>query len=264
MTTRQTLCIAAILAWHGASAQADVLALRFGGYHWWQRYDGTMRFNRIQVDLRDDLGFNEEGENVFFIAFEHPIPFLPNILVQHTDLSADATRQLKHSIVIDNTVFSASATARSELDLTHTDVTLYYRIIDHTVHLQAGLTGRVLDHKSVGIEGLAVARANGGGTTQFIDFGDAAEFKLNGILPMLYLAQKFDLPLTGLAIGADLNLVLWRASHLYDGRVNLSYDLPYGLGTELGWRRFDLDYKEKDDRAKVVVDGVYLALSYRF
>lgn len=230
-------------------AQADFLGVRVGAYQWQQKYDGTASSDGTNVNLRSDLGFDNSRNNVYFAEFDHPLPLLPNIRIQHTDISTTETATLNRAIVIDNVNYAASSAVHTNLDLSHTDATLYYRPLDNWVKVRLGLTVRKFDH---------------GVTVDSLSTGQSAKIDIDAILPMFYAAARFDLPLTGLYIGADTNALAYSGSHLYDSRVNVGYELPFGLGMEAGYRRFDLKYDRHGDHADIVVDGGYAEVFYHF
>lgn len=259
------IALLALLMVCGA-AQAAPFSVELGGYRWWQRYYGYIGFRNVELNFRNDLNMNNEGNNVFFLQVEHPIPILPNLLVQYTDISVDGTRQLSRGITIDNIRYTGNVRLDSEINLAHTDATVYWKLFDSFAHVKLGLTGRVFKHRWAGLDsiGAAIASDEGGQKIASRDFGKKARVDLNGILPMVYVGAMFDLPWTGLSAGADANGVIWKASHLFDGRVRLAYTHDSGVGAELGWRRFDLDYDDADNKTRLVVDGAYLSLLYHF
>ena len=260
-----TLVLLALLLFAGA-ARAAPFSVELGGYRWWQRYYGYIGLRDVELNFRKDLNMQNEGNNVYFLQVEHPIPILPNLLVQYTDISVDGTRRLSRGITINNVRYTGSASLDSEINLAHTDATLYWKLFDSIAHVKLGLTGRVFNHRWAGLDGIGIAVASdqGGQKIASRDFGKKARVDLNGILPMVYVGAMFDLPWTGLSAGADANGVIWKASHLFDGRVRLAYAHESGVGAELGWRRFDLDYDDDNNKTRLVVDGAYLSLLYRF
>lgn len=249
MPMLRKLLIASCIATVTAAAQADALGLRFGAQRWQQNYDGTVRSGNTNINLENDLGFDDDRGNVFFVAFDHPLPFLPNVMLQRTELRSTATTGLNRSIEFDGAVYPVATTVKTDLDLSHTDATFYYRLLDNWAHLQAGLTVRKFD------QGVKI---------RSLTFGYSSSVDIDNVLPMLYLAAKLDLPFTGLYVGADINGIPYNGKHLYDARVNVGYELPFGLGAELGYRRFDLDYDDDDDRANVTIDGAYAGVFFHF
>lgn len=232
-----------------STAQADTLGFSIGAYQWQQNYSGTVRSGGANVDLHDDLGFNSDNNNVYFAEIDHPIPVLPNLRIQHTVISATENATLPTSITFDNVTYAGGTPVRSDLDLTHTDATLYYRPLDNWIKLRVGLTARQFDQ---GVE------------IRSLSNGVSSNISVDSVIPMLYLAARFDLPLTGLYAGADINATSYSGSHLYDGRVNIGYTIAYGLGVEAGYRRFDLKYDDNGEHADVIIDGGYAEVFYHF
>jgi outer membrane protein len=238
-------CIAAI----AGAAQADVLGFSVGAYQWQQNYDGTVRSGGANVDLRDDLGFADERNNVYFAEFDHPLPLLPNLRLQHTEISATERTTLATTISFDDVTYTAGMPVKSELDLTHTDATFYYRLLDNWIKLRVGLTARQFDQ---GVE------------IRSLSNGEASSESIDSVLPLLYLAARFDLPFSGLYAGGDVNAIAYSDSHLYDGRINIGYEMPFGLGVEAGYRRFELKYDDNGDTADITIDGAYAEVFYHF
>lgn len=230
-------------------AQADTLGFSVGGYSWNQNIDGNVRADGDRVDLRDDLDFDSERNNVFFAEFEHPVPFLPNVRVQHTEMDSTETATLNRTVEIDDDTYFIGTDVRTKLDLSHTDLTLFYSPLDNWVKLRTGVTLRKFDD-GVKIESLLT--------------GDSGEIDVDHVVPMLYVAARFDLPMTGLYAGVDANGIAYSDSHLYDARVNIGYESPIGLGVEGGYRRFQLQYEDGDDEADVTIDGAYVGVFYHF
>lgn len=245
----QKLAIAACLAAGASVGHADVLGARIGAYQWHQNYDGTVRSGNVNIDLKNDLGFDNENGSVYYIAIDHPIPVLPNILVQHTELSSTSTARLNRTIDFDGITYGGSTAVRSELDLSHTDATFYYRPLDNWVKLKLGLTVRKFDN---------------GVKIRSLDTGEHSSVDINVVLPMVFAGAQFDLPLTGLYVGGDINAIAYGDGHLYDGRVYAGYESPIGLGGELGYRRFDFKYDHNGDHADATIDGAYLSLFFHF
>src|SRR5690606_7128931 len=133
--------------------------------------------------------------------------------------------------VFDDRYFPPGQTVRSNIDLTHTDATFYYELLDNVVSLDAGLTVRYFD-----------------GDVKLRALSGEASLDLDDPLPMLYVAGRVALPL-GFYVGADVNGTGIRDSKLIDYRINAGWESAIGLGVELGMRKFDLDYDDDDDEA---------------
>lgn len=227
--------------------QADALGMRISAYSWQQEADGNVRADGTRVDLSNDLDIDDERNRTIELALEHPIPLLPNLRLAHTQMELSGDSVLNRSIQFDGTTYSAGTAVSSDIDLTHTDATLYYELLDNWVSLDAGLTVR---HFSGDVE------LRGAGTRSSESFVST--------LPMVYLAARADLPLSGLYVAASGNAIGYSDARLFDYRVNLGYETDIGLGAEVGLRRFDLDFDDDDDEADLTVDGIYAGLFFHF
>jgi outer membrane protein len=228
-------------------ARADVLGWRIGANAWAQAYEGDIANGPSKIDVEDDLGYDDDDGLSFYAAFEHPVPVLPNIMVTHTELESDATGSVT-GFIFDGIVYSGDVA--SSVDLTHTDLTLYYEILDNWVNLDLGLAGRYFDN---GVQITDVAT----GITGSLD--------IDYVIPMVYAQLRFDLPLSGLSVGVEGNAISYDDDSLYDAKVNIAYRFAFGLGIEGGYRVMDFDYEDDDDEfADVTIDGVYGGLYWDF
>lgn len=243
------LFCASALSCASALTLADNVGVRAGAYRWQPSYDGTVKSGGEAVDIRKDLGLSDDDANVFIIAIEHPIPVLPNILLQRSQIKTSATNALSRSFTFDGVTYSGSDTVKTDLDLSHTDATLYYELLDNWVNLDLGLTIRHFD------QGVKI---------RSITSGESSKVDLNATIPMIYIAARFDLPLTGLYVGVDGNGIGYSGNTLLDYRAMIGYESRIGLGAEVGVRNFDLTYKDGSDKADVTVDGAYAQVFYHF
>lgn len=232
-------------------AQADVLGFRVGGYAWQQEFDGDVQSgdNGDVISIDDTLGYDDETNNSFYVALEHPVPFIPNIMLSRTEIDVSAVQSA--SFEFDGIEFDGSID--SSADLSHTDATFYYEVLDNWVSLDVGITARSFD------EGFEI--------TGETDFGtDSSELDVDEVIPMLYLATKFELPLSGLYIIADGNWISYDDDTLMDYKIGLGYETDIGFGIEAGMRSFEVEYEEEDDEefADITIDGVYAGVFYHF
>lgn len=111
-------CLPLVLATSSFSANAAMLlGFDAGVYVWQSETTGT-------AGSIDATGL--DGDNtVSYFAFEHPIPFVPNVKLQISDM--------------------AVGTGASLVDLSHVDSILYYEILDNFVSVDVGLTARAFD-----------------------------------------------------------------------------------------------------------------------
>lgn len=228
-------------------AQADtILGWRVGANAWQQQYSGSVQSGPSVVDLENDLGYDEETGYNLYVSFEHPIPLLPNAMLQRTKIDADARGDVT-GFVFDGNIYSGEV--RSSMDLTHTDATLYYELLDNWVSLDLGITGRMFDN------GVEITDVNTGIT---------GSLDIDYVIPLVYAQVRFDLPFTGLSLGVEGNGISYDDDTLYDVKINLAYEFTFGLGIEMGYRAFDLDFDDNDEYADVTIDGAYAGFVWDF
>lgn len=245
---RHSLIMASLVGVFSTTATADFIGFEVGAQAWQQSYDGLIQSGTNGVDLDQQLGFDDETNNVFYVLLEHPVPVLPNVLVQHTELDISAT-STDTSFTFDGIDFSLGSPVTTDSDLSHTDITLYYEILDNWVSLDVGLTVRTFE------EGVFLSS----------DVGNA-ELDLDITVPLLYAGVEFELPLTGLYVSADANAIAYSGDGFVDYRINIGYESSWGLGAELGYRSFTVDYEDSDDNevVDITIDGAYLGVFYHF
>lgn len=238
----------ALLAGLATASHADTIGFRVGAYQWQPDYEGSVRSGGESVDLEQDLGFSDDDASVVFLALEHPVPLLPNVLLQHTRLDSDATAVLNRSFTFDDVTYNVNDQVTTSLDLTHTDLTLYYEILDNWMELDLGLTVRHFSNE------VSIRSTSAG----------ASSVDLSVTLPMVYAAARFNLPLSGLYVAVDGSGVSYSGDRLIDYRALIGYETGIGLGVEVGVRRFDLRYEDDNDEADIKTDGVYGQVFYHF
>lgn len=249
---RHPFLIASLACALSSTTMADTVGFEVGAYGWQQNFSGSVASDSIDViDIEKDLGYDDETSNVFYALVEHPVPFIPNVRIQKTDLNLSATG----STDLNFGGITYTGAVRSSIDLSHTDFTLYYELLDNWVSLDVGLTARYIADGSVEITDI-----QSGSPT----FGEKESFDADGVLPLLYVSARFELPLTGLYVGANINGLGVNDDSVIDYRINVGYETPIGFGVEAGFRSFELDYDDDDDKADLTIDGAYAGIFYHF
>ena len=224
------------------TASADFLGLYVGGGSW--SHDPSGDFSSTNggstIDMKNNLGFDKESEAYIWAAFDHPIPILPNIRVERTPLLHEGTTSIVGAFNGQPFILNEPAV----VDLTSTDIIPYYRLLDNWVNLDVGLVLRKIDGEfSVG--------------------SDAADKqKFSETVPMVYLAAQFDLPLTGLSVGADIKTLSVGDDSYSDLRLRAQYEMGV-VGFELGTRTTNITLKDAsninaDLDFKGMMFGMYL------
>jgi len=235
------------------SAHADVIGVWAGANYWNYDISGTARYKTSNssndIDVNDDLGYNDGSTAVIYAALEHPVPILPNVRLVYTDIDENANGRLTKSVVYGNTTFLANEAVSSLIQLKQTDVTLYYSVLDNVVNLDLGLTAKYIDSK---------ARITG--ATSGTEDAD-----LSAWVPMIYAGVGIDLPLSGLAVSADGSAVGYSGSKFYDFTIRATYDTPWLVGFDVGYRSITLDLDDIDNSfANVEFSGPYAGAYLHF
>lgn len=238
-----------------ASACSDTLLGIYGGMGMWDvSLDGSMGVDEIPVTT-NELGIDSDSSNFFYVAFEHPIPLLPNVRLQHLTLKSTGNAVVNRNFTFNDMTFPANAATFTNLELTQTDITLYYEVLDNWISLDLGLTAKVLDGF-----GRVLAEPEG------LDVIEE-ETSVEGALPMLYGMVRFDLPLTGFYAGGHLNYISYDNNSVsdIDVKVGWMFDSILDFGAELGYRQFSMELNDFDDaNADLTYDGPYLNLAVHF
>jgi outer membrane protein len=212
-----------------SGATADALGWRIGANAWLQGYDTNADINVPGIPPAVDFDSDDEVGANLYISFEHPVPLFPNVLVQYSEIE--------------------SSDEFGGVELTHTDLTLYYELLDNWVNLDLGLTGRVF---------------NGGLKVDLEEIGLSGRDDIDYVMPALYGQLRFDLPFSGLSIGAEGNWGAWDDDEAMDIKINLAYEFAFGLGLEGGYRNFEFDYDGGATKTNITVDGLYGGVFWDF
>ena len=168
------------------------------------------------------------------------MPVLPNVKYQNYDLNTSSSST--NSITFDGNLYTGNI--NSTLDLTHNEIVLYYELLDNWVNLDLGLDLKVFDGKVSVSDTTATP-------TSTIDVDET--------IPMLYLSARFDLPLTGFYVGANIQQLNIGDNSAEDSSLMVGYESKLGLGIEGGIKTFNLELDDADDlNTNLEYDGIYL------
>ncbi|MFB2704276.1 TIGR04219 family outer membrane beta-barrel protein [Marinobacter shengliensis] len=219
---------------------ADILGVGATVGYWDADYSGKASKGSDRVDLERDLNLSSDSNANLTAYFEHPVPVLPNVRLAYTRTKQSGNGQL-------NTGYDGvSGAVRSELELEQLDVTLYYEILDNWVNLDLGLTVR-------DFSGELLVRSS----------TDSSETKADAVLPLVYVAARFDLPFTGVSVGGDANAISYDGDSVYDFNVYGQYEMSL-LQLRAGYRQISLDYEDGDDNLDIELSGPFVSAGLRF
>ena len=156
-------------------SSADIAGLSAGIGTWQSSPAGTMGSTNISLD--STLNLDKENGNYVFLALEHPIPLLPNIRLAHTDLQWAGQGLVTAGTSLDEVVFPVDQAVDVDLDLSHSDITFYYEILDNIIDLDVGLTARLFDGQASLVGSLQQERVD-----------------VEAVIPMIYGKAGIDMP----------------------------------------------------------------------
>lgn len=244
----------AVAASISCGTHADSIGVFAGANAWQQDFDGYVSdldaSSPVEVNFQDDLGLEENDSNVIYVSLEHPIPFLPNLQLKRTTIEIDGANTLNRQIEYGGETFNVSTSIVSEADLSHTDVTAYYQILDNYVSLDVGMTARFFD-------GFVEVQDSTGAESGRVEFDSP--------VPLLFVKARADLPLTGAYVSITGNALGDGDNNFTDMQGTIGWESQYGLGVEAGYRVLEVELEDLDDvNADLTIDGAFAGLMYHF
>ncbi|RKG34783.1 TIGR04219 family outer membrane beta-barrel protein [Acinetobacter rongchengensis] len=212
-------------------AQADFIGLK-GDVSYWIT-EGSFDVNK-PYESHDE--FDRDGAVQLSLAFEHPIPFVPNAKIKYVDLNSTASNNLY----------------KTDASITNTDYILYYEILDNVISLDVGLGLANLD----------------GDIKQYTPV-DYIKYTIDGNGLSGYVNVGAKLPFTGLSTSAELVHSSFSDGQFMDIQAELQYDfvksIALDLGAKVGYRFMQIDIDEaKDQDLKLEFKGPYVGLNAHF
>ena len=227
-------------------ASADIAGLYVGAGVWQSSPAGTLGNTSISLD--NTLNFEEENSNYLFIALEHPIPLLPNLRLSRTDLEWAGKGTVSAGTSLDEVVFPIDQAVAADLDLSHTEITFYYEVLDNVIDLDVGLTARMFD-----------------GEASLVGAVQEERVELDAVIPMLYGKAGIDLPFSGLSAAVSGNWINVNEFHLIDWSAELNYDFSIAptleAGLSIGYRSMLIEIDDQDElQSDAEFDGLFIGL----
>lgn len=247
--TRHTAWIALTAAALAAPmAHADLIGLHAVADGW--RYDGNADVAQTGTSPeRFELG--SQTVPSLALAFEHPLPLLPNVRVQYTTLKGNDTL---NSLLFkfDNKVYVGNV--NFDLDASTLDLIAYYELLDNVVSVDAGLGAKL-------IKGDLTASGNLNTT--------ASTVSVNQTIPVVYASATVKLPFTGLSVNATGNGLSFDGSSISDLAAAVQYkllDVPgFDVGLRAGYRQVHLQLDDVDGiDADATFKGPFLGVQAHF
>ncbi|CBL44481.1 Hypothetical protein HDN1F_08980 [gamma proteobacterium HdN1] len=243
-----TLCATLSLA---ATTHADTLfGVHTGAQYWANDISGhvnTSSGSRIDSDQTLDLDSDKSYSAAFTLT--HDAPLIPNARVTFNQLSFDGETTLTDDIRFHGQNFVKGSKVTSEIDLTHNDVTLFYRWMDNLVTIDGGINLRLFDG-SIALQSAAIGEETLG---------------IDQAVPMLFASTRISLPLTGVYVGGDAYFLSIESNKMTDLTAKVGYEIAGGLAIEGGYRVLRLKLDDVNDiYSNIKVDGAYASVNFSF
>ncbi|MBP7770118.1 MAG: TIGR04219 family outer membrane beta-barrel protein [Aliarcobacter sp.] len=244
---KKNIVLLSLCATFTLSANADTFGFEVGAAAWNANISGDFSYKGSKIDLEKDLGYDDRNTNFMWATFEHPIPLIPNIKIQHTKVEDSASKNINNNLIFNNKIYTG--TVNSSINLNQTDFIAYYEILDNWLNLDLGVNAKYLD-TSVSMDS----------ATQ-----SASSKNVKEVIPMLYAKVKFELPFSGLALESDLSYITYDSSEFYDFKGGLVYETNFGLGAIAGYRAEKIKLNDISDvDSDINIKGFYGGLYYHF
>lgn len=246
---KKLILAASITAMSSAAVQADAIGVYFGGQVWDSQATGLVGEKGALIDF--NLADKKQGS--YFIAFEHPLPFIPNAMVSSTTLNTQGNTTLTEEFTFAGKTFATNTAVDTGFDISYLDYTIYYELFDNGLFsFDFGLTGRDFEG-DVSVSTSAVT----------------GKLSTDEIIPMLYASANVGLPFTGWNVFAQGNFLSIDDHTLHDYQAGLSYEVVDNLlvdfNVTLGYRSVKLELEDIDNLyTNIEFDGVFLGAVVHF
>ena len=125
---KNTLSLGLLALCVSFTSQADtLLGLYAGAQAWNMETSGGFSNDGSNTEFN----FEEQTNTNLYVAFEHPIPLIPNVKVQRTAMDTQGDVILDTQFTLGDKVFAANGNAFTDVSLTTTDFILYYELFDN-------------------------------------------------------------------------------------------------------------------------------------
>lgn len=228
-----------------AAPLVDVYA---GGYAWSPDTSGSIASGSNDIDMEDDLGFDDSDQTVLYVGLEHAVPVLPNVRLRYMDLSDDASNTVVSPITFNGEILAGNLA--SEYDMEMLDGTFYWSPLDNVVKLDLGVTVRQMDADF---------------TIRSQTVGNVASESANETFPLAHGAVRANLPLTGVYVGGEINAIEYDGSGMRDFDAYIGWQSDFLLGVKAGYSRLEVELDDVSGLdSDIEIGGPYLAATFRF
>lgn len=234
--------------------KADTVGLFLGGQIWKNEASGVFGEQSKLIDFN----LEKEQQINYYVAVEHPFPWLPNARISTTTLDTSGSSTLTQDFSFGGEVFSINDDVTANFNVNYIDYTLYYELFDNDLFsIDLGLTARDFGG-DITVKGLTTiddgtcndpnpspdSPCTGDGNSNTL----VGKIKTNKIEPMLYVATNINLPLTGLSVFAQGDFLFVDEHSLSDYQIGLSFKFvdnkAVDLNFTLGYRIIKMEFED--------------------
>lgn len=225
---------------------ADTLIGLYIGSDYWKT-STTGSLSSQTSDTSTDFSSNKPAAS--YLAFEHPIPLLPNIMLRNASLD------LTGNSVSGINVYGGSNITSATANVDQTDAVLYYELLDN------GLVSFDL--------GVNLRKVDGDFSVYSSNNVLVEETRFSGYVPMLYAAAEIGIVTTGLSVYGDFNALSVGDHSLRDYQAGIAYQFVdsalIDMSARVGFRKLTIDLQDLDGiNSDLSVDGVTAGLRVHF
>ncbi|MFQ3192626.1 MAG: outer membrane protein [Paraglaciecola sp.] len=225
-----------------ASKADTLLGLYAGAQTWNMQASGGFSNN----DDNADFNFDDQANSNLYVAFEHPVPLIPNVKLQRTVMDTNGETTLDTSFDFGGKTYASSSNLITDVELTATDIILYYELFDNDlISFDVGLNAKYIDGELF--------------VTDKEDKSNSAREEFSGPIPMVYSRLALGLPLTGLGAFVEGSFLSIDDNTLSDYQAAITYSLLENLAIDVtfqvGYRAVTLELED--------LDGIYSNLEFK-
>ena len=236
------------------AANADFLRIEAGAGVWNQTNVGYMSYEDTNDDTsaKDTSKEVELATNYFWAYIKHPIPIVPNLRVEYSEIKSEGYLTGKYKgIPYDGTNLPTT------LEMTQIEVIPYYNILDNTFWVTVDL----------GIDVKFISYTATGSAEGYVDIYDEdGDF----IAPLPYLRARTQLPFMNFGLEAVVKYGALDGNTFSD--INVKVDYTFDItpiiqpGIEIGYRQIIMDAESDDGTSVIDLDfsGLYFGVMARF
>lgn len=248
-TINKKLTLSAVLAacLIAPQAHAELLGAGVGVGIWQAEPSGTAQLGD-KFNVKNDTGLKSSDNNYIWAYFNHPIPLLPNIMLEHTGFSSTGNKNV--NITFNDRTFSGNT--KTKLELNQLDAIAYWGLPLPLIDINFGLGFKQLS-----------------GDLSMSSSGATESTKLDGTLPIGYLGAHFPIPALPITLSADTKIISYDGSSFSDTRFKGRWDILSAgvkLGVEAGYRvqNITIDGLDIDTKADLTIDGLFAGVTLVF